>query len=169
MPVVNLQFMVGMALVIMSLAAARLWNGEGTALPALRDAALPTRMILFAAAGVIGLWLGSLEIDRFFHPGAGRALERVEMAKQTGLSIWWAVYAVFLIGLGFAKRIAWSRYAGIALFAVTLVKLMVIDMAGVDALYRVLSFVGLGLLLILTSIAYVKLAPRLLGEEPQDA
>lgn len=168
-PVLNLQFMVGAALVIMALAATRLWNDAGTALAALRDAAIPTRMTLFAVAGIIGLWLGSLEIDRFFHPGAGRTLERVDMAKQTGLSIWWAVYAVFLIGLGFAKRIAWSRYAGMALFAITLVKVVLIDMAGVDAVYRVLSFVGLGLLLILTSIAYVKLAPRLLGEAQRDA
>ena len=65
----------GAALVIMMFVGARMWSGVEASLAAPRDAAGPARLMLFAAAGVIGLWLGSLEIDRFFHPGAGRALE----------------------------------------------------------------------------------------------
>ncbi|NUQ49964.1 MAG: DUF2339 domain-containing protein, partial [Phycisphaerae bacterium] len=113
-----------------------------------------------AIAALIGLWLGSLELDRFFEGALGGADAR--MATRTGLSIYWGVYAIGLLAAGFAWRTAWCRYAGLGLLCVTLMKVVVVDMAEVHTVYRVLSFLALGLLLMVTSIAYSKLAARLL-------
>jgi uncharacterized membrane protein len=110
----------------------------------------------------IGLWLGSLEIDRFFAPEAQRVTDAA-MARQTGLSIYWGLYAIGLVALGFARQLGWARYAGLGLLTVTLGKVLVLDMAGVRYAYRVLSFLGVGTLLLVTSVAYAKLGRRLLA------
>jgi uncharacterized membrane protein len=44
-----------------------------------------------------------------------------------------------------------------AVFAVTIVKVFAIDLAELDRIYRVLSIIGLGLTLLLTSYLYQKL------------
>ena len=73
--------------------------------------------------------------------------------------------AIGLVAIGFAVRAALSRYAGLALLAVTLLKVLVVDMSGAAYIYRVMSFVGVGLLFVLTSIAYARLSPRLLAQQ----
>ena len=109
---------------------------------------------------VIGLWLGSFEIDRYCVVNiAGKA--DANMARQTALSIFWALYAISLIAIGFVKRTAPIRYTGLALLTVTLGKVLFVDLAEVRYVYRVLSFLGVGLLLMLTSVAYAKLTQRL--------
>ena len=50
---------------------------------------------------------------------------------------------------------------GLGLFAITVAKVLLIDQAEVDLKYRVLSAVTVGLLLIGSSVAYAKIAPRL--------
>ena len=56
----------------------------------------------------------------------------------------------------------------LALFAVTLLKVVTIDMSQVSTGYRILSFVGLGGLLLVTSVLYGKLSPVLLKELAPD-
>ena len=170
MPFVNLQFAVGVACAIALLIMARvvrdLSPDDSDVDSARRAGSLQPRMLahlLLAIVGAIGLWLGSIEIDRIFaSPGES-------MVKQAGLSVWWAVYAVGLVVLGFARRppMAAVRYAGLGLLSLTVVKVLLIDFANLDSLPRVLSFAGAGMLLILTSVVYAKLSPRLLrsGEE----
>ena len=155
--VVNLQFFAGAVTVLML--AVAMWIVRAGAAPGALPVASTVRFGL-ALVGLIGLWLGSLEIDRFFSPGAGRVEANVTMARQTGLSIYWGVYAVVLVALGFAKRSAACRYAGLALLALTLVKVVAVDLSEVDRVWRVVSFIGVGLLLVGTSIGYAKLAPK---------
>lgn len=154
-PVVfNAQFAVGGALGLMLAAAAwlraRAGRERGDARGDIRVAAG------LGLATLIGLWLGSFEIDRAFAPEAGR-VENAAMVRQTAWSIFWGLYAIGLIAIGFAKGTAWSRYAGLGLLAVTIAKVMIVDMAEVRYVYRVLSFLGLGVLLILTSVTYARL------------
>ena len=121
-------------------------------------------MIIIA---LTGLWLGSLEIDRFFNPETS-TIANAAMARQTGLSIYWGVYGIAMVVIGFAARTAMSRYAGLGLLAATLLKVLLVDMGDVEYIYRVMSFIGVGLLFVLTSIAYAKLSPRLLAGRPGD-
>jgi uncharacterized membrane protein len=70
---------------------------------------------------------------------------------------------VLLVLLGFVKRAAAARYAGLALLTITLAKVFFVDLAKVDWIWRALSFLAVGMLLIGTSIVYAKLAPRLVN------
>jgi hypothetical protein len=159
--VFNLQFMVGAALAAALAAACWHWATADGGARVVSPAA--ARQIGLALIGLIGLWLGSLEIDRFFAPEAQRMTANAAMARQTALSIYWGLYAITMVAVGFAWRSALCRYAGLALLAIALVKVLTVDMAEVRYVYRVLSFLGVGLLLVATSVGYSRLAPRLLS------
>jgi len=110
------------------------------------------------------LWAGTLEIDRAFATLAPGTFQDPALARQVGFSIFWAVFAIASIAGGFQVRAAPMRYFGLGLFALTLLKVVLVDMSHAATGYRVLSFMGLGLLLLGTSVLYGKLSPRLLRE-----
>jgi uncharacterized membrane protein len=115
---------------------------------------LPTPL-LWSAVGVIGLLAGSLEIDRW----ATHALADPDQARQVGFSVFWSLCGIGLVCTGFVRRRHLVRYAGLALLGVTLAKVLIVDTATIAATYRIASLLVVGLLLIVTSIAYFKLLP----------
>lgn len=168
--VLNLQFFVGLMLAISLGAAVRLMGGRRSErrLTASFDPAGDFANVGLALVGIIGLWLGSLEIDRLFDPDFS-SLANAAMARQTGLSIYWGVYGIALVAIGFAWRVAECRYVGLALLGITLLKVVIVDMRDVESIYRVMSLVGVGLLLVLTSIGYARMSSRLIGADRPDA
>src|SRR5207244_12635865 len=84
------------------------------------------------------------------------------LAKQDAFSVCTSLFSASAVVAGFRFRTAGLRYFGLGLFAVTLLKVVLLDMSQVQTGYRVLSFLGLGLLLMGTSVLYGKLSPALL-------
>jgi uncharacterized membrane protein len=140
--------------VVTALAVAGLLRLHRRLEPTSTPAHLPTP-VLWATLGVVGLVLGSLEIDRYVTLN----LADPTQARHVAFSIFWALYGIgFVIG-GFIRKRHIVRYAGLALLGVTLAKVMLIDTAEIASVYRVASLLAMGLLLILTSIVYFKLLP----------
>jgi uncharacterized membrane protein len=111
------------------------------------------------------LFVGTLEVDRAFSTAALRqTLHDAALAEQVALSIFWSVFAVTMLAAGFWKRDAALRYIGLGLLAITLLKVVVLDLSHVRYGYRVLSFLGLGMVLLITSVMYGKISPRLLQQ-----
>ena len=108
------------------------------------------------AAGVLGFILVfayiSLETTRAFE-GPMFDWPHHGDAELYAYSIVWLVYAVILLALGIALAKSLLRYASLAVLIVTVLKVFLIDMAGLTGLYRVGSFLGLGLSLI--GIGYI--------------
>jgi uncharacterized membrane protein len=100
------------------------------------------------------LFTGTLEIERMFAASP-------PFARQVAFSIYWAAFAVALVIAGFQLAKPHLRYYALALYALTLVKVMLIDLAGIGTGYRILSFIGVGALLLATSVVYGKVSPRL--------
>ena len=100
-------------------------------------------------AVVAGVWAASVAIDAALAGGRASAL-----AEQVALSVLWAAAATAVVAAGFARRLPELRYAGLALFAVTAVKVVAVDLAHVGTGWRILSFLGLGGLLLATSVLY---------------
>ena len=121
------------------------------------------RRVSALLAILVVLWTGSIEIDRYFV--AASAFSGAIKPEQVTLSIFWSVFAVACVLLGFRLRTAELRYFGLALLAVTLLKVVLLDMSQVQTGYRILSFMGLGALLLGTSVLYGKFSPRLLHED----
>ena len=72
------------------------------------------------------------------------------------LTIAWAIQGLVVLTLGFLVRDRTFRLSGLALLLVCLLKVFVIDLRGVETLYRILSFIVLGAILLLVSFAYTK-------------
>ncbi|MEA2735071.1 MAG: hypothetical protein QOE14_1522, partial [Humisphaera sp.] len=125
------------------------------------------RKIAGAIAMIMLLWLGSLEIDRAFERSTAimSAFADPHIAKQVALSIFWSAFAIGSIVAGFKFRTAGVRYFGLGLFALTLLKIGVVDLQNAETGYRILSFMGLGALLLITSVLYGKLSPVLLRDD----
>ena len=120
-----------------------------------------TKLVLGFGAAVAFWLLISIETHTFF---IGRALAEKDPADaehqrwlgQMALSVLWATYAAALAALGFMRRIAAIRWASLALFALTIVKAMLVDIAQLQQLYRIIVFFVLGVLLLLVTWAYHK-------------
>ena len=110
------------------------------------------------------LWVTSLEIDRAFeHVMGSGVLTDPRRARQVALSVYWALFAAGSVAVGFKTRFAALRYFGLGLLAITLLKVVIVDLRQVSTGYRIFSFIGVGLLMLGTSVVYGKLSPRLLN------
>ncbi len=89
-------------------------------------------------------------------------------AQQLSLSLIWMLYATFLIVVGFRKGYKPMRYMALALFAVTILKVFFIDLSSLEAFYRIISFIVLGIILIGVSLLYQKYKDLLLGPRPEE-
>ncbi|HEX4422556.1 MAG TPA: DUF2339 domain-containing protein [Kofleriaceae bacterium] len=88
------------------------------------------------------------------------AYQQFPAADQMALSIVWAVYACALIVAGFVVSRRELRLAGLAILGVTALKLPVLDLAAVDQLYRVVSFLVAGVVMIGVSFVYHRVDQR---------
>jgi uncharacterized membrane protein len=110
-----------------------------------------------AFLGVVLLFgVTSLEVAR-----ATGLLADDPTVRRAAVSLWWGCYAVGLLAAGFARRAALVRHAGLALLAVATAKAAIVDLAEVPQLWRVASFIGLGLLMLGVAVAYARATARL--------
>jgi uncharacterized membrane protein len=100
------------------------------------------------------LWVG-LEIRLLYHPGAlGLEAAPIEDGELWAWSGGWLAYGGALLALGMASGQRAIRLAALAIIGLVTAKAFLIDMAGLEGLWRVLSFLGLGLVLIGVGGAY---------------
>ncbi len=82
-------------------------------------------------------------------------------ARAAALSVLWGLFATGLMLYGFKKRSPGSRHLSLGLFAITLLKVVMVDMEKFSTPYRILSFLALGSLLVGASFLYHKYKERL--------
>jgi uncharacterized membrane protein len=108
--------------------------------------------------GVLLVWfLLSIETHDYF--AARMRLQdsdwpALRRTSQTVLSVVWAAYAAVLLAGGFRLRSMSLRWAALAVFAVTLGKVFLLDMAGLPGFYRVIAFLILALMMAGAAWAY---------------
>jgi uncharacterized membrane protein len=81
------------------------------------------------------------------------------------ISVGWAIEAIILIFIGFAWKSKTRRILGIVLFGITLLKVVLLDMSRFDTGYRIISFIGLGMILLGASFLYAKYKHVMIGNE----
>ena len=152
-PLVNpLDIGIGIALL-----AIALWlRGANAALPLL-PRPRPAAALLGVAAFV---WLNAMLVRAFHHYG-GVAYRfdawAGSLAVQTGITLLWTATALALMWTAArrAGRVAWI--AGAALLAAVVLKLLLIDLSGSGTVTRIVSFIGVGVLMLV--IGYVAPLP----------
>ncbi len=88
--------------------------------------------------------------------GRHQQVGELRWRTQIGLSVLWTLYAAAALAWGFVRANPPVRYAALALFGLTVVKVFVVDLGAVKTAYRILSFLVLGVVLLLVSVAYQK-------------
>jgi uncharacterized membrane protein len=72
------------------------------------------------------------------------------------LTVGWALLGFVLLAIGFAIKQRPYRMAGLVALAFSLGRAVFHDMAGVETIYRILSFIGLGVILLVLAFLYAK-------------
>jgi uncharacterized membrane protein len=84
----------------------------------------------------------------------GASYADASFAGQLALSLVWALYAGLLIAIGIRRGYTPIRYTAIALFGVTVIKVFLADLSGLQGIYRVLGLLAVGTILLLVSFLY---------------
>jgi uncharacterized membrane protein len=113
---------------------------------------LDLRVVVVALALLGFIWLNAVVL-RTLHQWAGIAYELTAMMRstlaQTAISIFWAFLA--LTTMLIATRAGWRALwlTGVALLVVVVGKLFIVDLSSVGTIERIVSFVGVGLLMLI--------------------
>lgn len=97
--------------------------------------------VFFVAANFFSLWILSAEVINYFD-------------TSLALTILWAVYAVIILVVGILKQWRPVRLWALALLAIPVIKVFAYDVFTLEQLYRIIAFVGLGVLLLISAYLY---------------
>lgn len=113
---------------------------------------LPSHIIGMLSVILAAILLVTHEFARVDEPWSG-----------TAVTLWWGSSAFILTFAGLARNIPAVRYFALALFGVTVVKVFIFDLSVLTGFKRIGAFIGIGILLLVVSYAYQKIAPKLQG------
>ncbi len=112
-----------------------------------------------AGALILALAYVSFEIRRLYH---GPVISGGETtgAEQYSYSIAWLIFGVVLLGIGIVVNSERARLAAAAVIALTILKAFLVDMSTLTGVYRALSFICLGLVLVAIGWLYQRVLFR---------
>ena len=122
--------------------------------------------IAIVALNVLALRALSLEVADYYRqkmPLTPRNIWRPDMllrrrsiaiARDFTYSALWMAYGGMLMAIGFWRASAFVRWQALVLIAVTTIKVFVYDTSQLESIYRITSFIVLGVLLLAISFAY---------------
>ena len=145
------------------------WIGHAREIERLRPAekgfygsALP---VVFPLAGIAGIgsllvWI-TVEVERFFARDATFHVRFGDSpARDLSLSIAWALFALLLLVFGTSRKLGALRWISLVLLLATIGKVFLLDLEDLAGLYRVGSFLGLALSLLVVSVLYQRFVFR---------
>jgi len=107
-------------------------------------------------AAVFGLYLASeLVVDL-----AGAQPHDATQTSQLALSAFWAVLGFGSLVAGLLRDLKPLRLAGLGLLALAVGKVFIVDLAALESIWRVASFLALGLVLLAGAFAYQRTRPQ---------
>jgi uncharacterized membrane protein len=111
--------------------------------------------------GILQLWLVlSVDLYDYCRNQFGTTQAGDDRLAQMALSLLWALYATAVLAAGFRLRLARLRWTALGLYGVTIAKVFLYDMAGLDEIYRILAFLVLALLLGAATMIYQRFRPE---------
>jgi uncharacterized membrane protein len=157
-PVLNKYFLSALVVTACLIAAASVYQRVGQR----QQIFEPLQILVIVLVAVVVLWfVMSVETYTFF--AARAAAQKVTENSshelwlgQMALSVLWSIYAGVLVAIGFMRRSAAVRWVALALFALTVIKAMFVDIAQLEQIYRIIVFLVLGLLLLVVAWGYQK-------------
>ena len=116
---------------------------------------LAYRVVTAGTAVILALFYLTLELRRFFH---GEILSGpTSDAEQYCYSTTWLVFGITLLAVGFVLRSQPARLLALGVITLTIAKVFIIDTASISGIYRALSVIGLGVVLLGIGFLYQRL------------
>jgi uncharacterized membrane protein len=110
-------------------------------------------VITSIAANILAIAASSLEVWDVFGRMPSLGIDRGH-AQELALSMLWLVWALGLLGAGLWKKSEAIRWQALVLLGVVIVKVFLFDLSFLEKFYRIVSFLLLGLALMLISFYY---------------
>jgi uncharacterized membrane protein len=126
--------------------------------------AIDLRPLLEAAAAVALVYLGSIAIVDLTREAETAA--EPGQTPQVLLSAFWALVGFGSLLFGLLRNDRRFRIGGLALLTAAVAKVFLFDLSTLESIYRVLSFIALGLLLLAAAFAYQRIRARIAEESP---
>src|SRR3989344_77403 len=125
--------------------------------------------VFFFGINTLLLWLLSVETIDFFKqrlsllPPTEQFAQRIKYKnlQNASLSVAWTLYTIILLIVGIVRTSRRSRQSAIVLFGVIIFKVFLYDTANLNNFYRFVSFITLGLILLLTGYLYQRYRDRI--------
>jgi uncharacterized membrane protein len=146
----NPRFLAGCLLAVL----AWLYGQVGGTLPYLGERARH-RLAALGSVGAAVLLLWNLSVEVSLVPLPETRFDPAKL-RSAALSVLWALYAFTAMAWGLWRDRAPLRVGAMLLFSVTVLKVLVVDLADLDALYRILSVLVLGAALLIASFLYAR-------------
>jgi uncharacterized membrane protein len=123
---------------------------------------LPYRIVAAATAVILALFYLTLQVRRLFH---GEILSGpTSDAEQYCYSTAWLLFGIALLAVGFFLRSQPARLIALGVISLTIAKVFIVDTASISGIYRALSVIGLGVVLLGIGWLYQRLLfPRAAG------
>lgn len=155
-PVLNKYFLSSLVVAACLFGAAAVYQRLGER----KHVSAPRLRLVLLLVAIVTLWFViSVETHTYFEAQAaaqrlGEDARHERWLGQMALSVLWSAYAGTLAAVGFVRRSAATRWASLALFALTVIKVMLVDIAELQQLYRIIAFLVLGLVLLIVAWGY---------------
>lgn len=149
-PIAHEAFVMGLVLAALLYAVA--WY-QRRADPTGAGRALSGATVAVVAASVLVVVACSAHNDAYWTLEGDRSAD-ARFASSLALSAIWTVLATAFILVGLARRFAPLRYLAMALFGLTVLKVFLVDLSSLGGIYRILGFIGVGLVLLAVSFLY---------------
>jgi uncharacterized membrane protein len=119
------------------------------------------RALLATLGTVLAFLLLNIEIADYFTATGSHVLTfefSGNFTRDMTYSIAWALFGLVLLVFGISKKLPAVRYASLALIGVTLLKLFFHDLGQLGQLQRIGAFVGVAVVLLVSSFLYQRFA-----------
>jgi uncharacterized membrane protein len=108
---------------------------------------------LLVTASIVTVFMLTAESTKYWTQ-QGEQVSDATFARGLTVSLIWAFYAAVLIVVGIARRYAPIRFTAIALFGLTIGKVFLVDLEGLEGIYRVVGLMIVGAVLLGVSFLY---------------
>lgn len=169
-PIFNQRF--GTYCVAIAVFAFVAWLAARMKVEAAHEANLPSPVVAAVAVLLVNALILvsiSLEIHSYWWNLRWRGIDNqyldYQMYAQFTYTAWLMIFGAILLGTGFWRRSAFLRWQALLLLAVSIGKVFVVDISELSQGYRIVSFLGLGALLLGVSYVYQRDWLNLRGRE----
>jgi len=129
--------------------------------------------VMMAAANVLAIIGLSAEATGYFKAQMktggilAETFRDLRLAEQLSLSVVWTIYGGTLLTAGILRRNRLLRMMALMLLSLTIVKVFLFDLSSLDKVYRIISFIVLGAILLAVSFLYQRFRQRWVAEFPE--